>query len=63
MRSVFEALLTSASKIVFILMAVGVNVALFTGYITSEQYIPLVAMAFTFYFSHKGDSNQPYAGK
>ena len=46
-------------------MAVGVNVALFTGYVTSEQYLPLAAMAFTFYFANKGEttSNSPYLGK
>lgn len=49
-------ILNSASRIVFILMAVGVNMALFTSFITSEQYIPLVAMAFTYYFSNKGVS-------
>lgn len=56
-------ILSSASKLVFIIMALGVNTALFTGFITSEQYLPLAAMAFTFYFSNKGDSNKDYLGK
>lgn len=59
MFKVFE----SASKIVFIMMAVGVHAALFTGKITGEQYMVLAGMAFTFYFANKGESSQPYAGK
>jgi hypothetical protein len=60
-------ILNSASKLVFVLMAVGVNAALFTGFITGEQYMVLASMAFTFYFSNKG-SNQAedfssFAGK
>jgi hypothetical protein len=58
-----EKIYSSASKIVFIMMAAGINVALFTGYITSEQYIPIAAMAFTFYFSNKGEANVEYLGK
>lgn len=62
-------LLTSASKIVFLMMAIGIHAALFTGHITGEQYLVLASMAFTFYFSNKGDTpaagsaSAPYAGK
>ena len=56
-------LFQSASKIVFLLMALGVNVALFLGYITGEQYMVLASMAFTFYFSNKGDAKKEFAGK
>jgi len=61
-------ILKSASKIVFVMMAVGVHAALFTGRITGDQYMILASMAFTFYFSNKGetkpaDSGQAYAGK
>jgi len=59
MTNVFE----SASKIVFIGMALGVNAALFTGHITGDQYLVLAGMAFAFYFSNKGEANAPYAGK
>lgn len=52
-------ILSSASKIVFIMMALGVNAALFTGYLTGEQYLVLASMAFTFYFSNKGETAQP----
>lgn len=44
-------------------MAIGVNVALFLGYITGEQYMVLASMAFTFYFSNKGDAKKEFAGK
>lgn len=58
-----ENILSSASKIVFIMMAVGVHAALFTGKISGEQYMVLAGMAFTFYFANKGESSAPYAGK
>lgn len=56
-------IISSASKIVFIMMALGVHAALFTGKITGEQYMVLAGMAFTFYFANKGESSEPYAGK
>tara|TARA_R100001086_G_C11848217_1_gene261032 strand:- start:19950 stop:20141 length:192 start_codon:yes stop_codon:yes gene_type:complete len=60
-------IISSASKIVFIAMAAGVNAALFTGFITGEQYMVLASMAFTFYFSNKGSNQaedfQVYGGK
>jgi len=62
----FEAIkniVGSASKIVFILMAAGVNIALFTRHISGEQYLVLASMAFAFYFSNKGEPTQPFAGK
>lgn len=58
-----EQLLTSASKIVFIMMAVGVHAALFTNKISGEQYLVLASMAFTFYFANKGETGALYAGK
>jgi len=61
--SYFADILKSASKIVFITMAIGVNTALFTGHIDGEQYMVLAGMAFTFYFSHKGESGKPYLNK
>lgn len=53
----------SASKIVFIMMAVGVHLALFTNKIDGEQFMVLAGMAFTFYFANKGDGSQDYLGK
>lgn len=46
-------LLKSASKIVFIGMAMGSIAGLFTGFITNEQFINLALMAFAFYFTNK----------
>lgn len=58
-----NTIFSSASKIVFLMMALGVHAALFTGKITGEQYMVLAGMAFTFYFSNKGEASEPYAGK
>jgi uncharacterized membrane protein len=56
-------LLKSASKIVFVLMAVATVAALFVGKISGEQFLILAGMAFSFYFSNKGEAREPYAGK
>lgn len=53
----------SASKIVFIAVALAVIAALFTGHITGDQFMILAGMTFTFYFANKGEANKPYAGK
>jgi hypothetical protein len=53
----------SASKIVFILMAVAASAGMFIGKIDPKDFLTLVSMAFTFYFANKGDGNQPFAGK
>lgn len=58
-----EEIYTSASKIVFILMAVAVIVLTFTGKVDPKDFMMLAAMAFSFYFANKGDSDKPYAGK
>ena len=59
MRHIFE----SASKIVFILLAVTACLAFLIGRLDTKDFMVLTGMAFTFYFSHKGDSSAPYAGK
>lgn len=60
-------IITSASKIVFILMALAVIAGLFTGKIDPKDFMVLASMAFTFYFANKGETNPaggaPYAGK
>lgn len=56
-------ILKSASKIVFILMALATVAALFTEKVTGEQFLILASMAFSFYFSSKGETSQPFAGK
>jgi hypothetical protein len=54
---------TSASKIVFILMAVEVIVGMFYGKVDAKDFMILASMAFSFYFANKGESNEPFAGK
>lgn len=63
MKNAINTILQSASKLVFVLMALSVVVAMFFNKITGEQFMLLAGMTFTFYFSHKGDKNKPYAGK
>ena len=53
----------SASKIVFILMAIATIVGMLLGKIDPKDFLTLVSMAFTFYFANKGDNSQPFAGK
>lgn len=56
-------ILKSASKVVFVLMAIATIGALFIGKISGDQFLLLAGMAFSFYFSNKGDATQPFAGK
>ena len=56
-------ILKSASKVVFVLMALATIGALFLGKISGDQFLLLAGMAFSFYFSNKGDTTQPVAGK
>lgn len=60
-----QNIITSASKIVFILMAVGATVGFFTGHLSENNFMILAGAAFTFYFSNKGDTSgtTPFAGK
>lgn len=54
--------LKSASKIVFILLAVSACVGFFIGLLDADKFMLLAGMAFSFYFANKGE-NAPYAGK
>ena len=62
---------TSASKIVFILMAVVACVAFILGKLEAKDFMLLTSMSFSFYFANKGEttpdrtdgSTPPYAGK
>lgn len=56
-------ILKSASKIVFILLALTACAGFFLGKLESKDFMVLAGMAFTFYFSQKGDPTQPYLGK
>ena len=56
-------LLTSASKIVFVLMALGAVGGFFVGMLSEENFMLLAGMAFSFYFANKGNSDGGYLGK
>lgn len=58
-----NSILTSASKIVFIAMAVAVIAGLFVGKVEAKDFMVLASMAFSFYFANKGESALPYGGK
>lgn len=47
----------SATKTVFVLMALSTIAMVFTGIITGEQFLPLVTMVFLAYY--KTTNNQP----
>ena len=63
MFNAITTILRSASKLVFVMMTLAVIIALFVDKITGEQFMLLAGMAFTFYFSNKGDAKEPFAGK
>lgn len=58
-----KELFRSASKIVFLMIAITVCVAFFVGKLESQHFMILASMAFTFYFANKGDNSKPYADK
>jgi len=58
-----EEIFKSASKIVFIMMALFSCVGFVVGKLEAEQFMLLSGMAFSFYFAHKGDSNEAHLGK
>ena len=59
MRSAFN----SASKFVFIIIAITVCAGFAWGMLEAKDFMVLASMAFAFYFSFKGDNNQTFAGK
>jgi len=56
-------ILKSASKIVFLALALTACVGFFIGKLESADFMVLAGMAFGFYFSFKGDNLKEYAGK
>lgn len=52
-------ILNSASKIVFILIAIACIAGLFTGKITGEQFMILAGMTFAYYFTRKNGQTKP----
>ena len=59
----FQNIMKSGAKIVFITLAIGATVGLFTGHIAEDNFMILAVSAFSFYFANKGDSSQDYLGK
>lgn len=55
--------LKSASKIVFLLIALTACIGFFIDKLESTDFMVLASMAFTFYFAAKGDTSKPYADK
>lgn len=58
-----QKIYSSASKIVFILMALATVVGMFYGIVDAKDFMILASMAFSFYFANKGEGNQPFVGK
>lgn len=56
-------ILNSASKTVFVLLTITACVAFIIGKLPVDQFMILAIAASSFYFSNKGDSSQPFAGK
>ncbi|MFA5272324.1 MAG: hypothetical protein WC412_08345 [Candidatus Omnitrophota bacterium] len=56
-------ILESASKIVFILMAIATVGLTFIRVVEAKDFMILAGMAFTFYFSNKGTEKENYLGK
>jgi len=50
-------ILNSASKIVFILIALAVIGAMFMGLISGEQFMVIASMVFAFYFTKSAPSS------
>lgn len=58
-----NSVLTSASKFVFILLAVTACIGFAAGILEAKDFMLLATGAFSFYFANKGNENLPYAGK
>ena len=56
-------LLSSASKLVFILIAVAASIGFFMGLLSEDNFMILATGAFAFFFSYKGNEGAEYAGK
>lgn len=56
-------ILNSASKTVFVLLTITACAAFIIGKLPVDQFMILAIAASSFYFSNKGDTSQPFAGK
>jgi len=63
-NEILKSLMTSASKIVLLVITGAMTAALFTGHVSEDTFKSVALMVMTFYFTRKGDSpEQPYEGK
>ncbi|KND49805.1 MAG: hypothetical protein AB203_01810 [Parcubacteria bacterium C7867-008] len=53
----------SASKLVFLVLTLTACAGFILNKLPVDQFMILAIAASSFYFSNKGDSSQPYAGK
>lgn len=64
-----QNILKSASKLVFVLMALGALIGFFMGRLSEGNFMILCGGAFTFYFAAKGETGKrdgggaPFGGK
>jgi len=63
MFNAIATILKSASKLVFVMIAITVCIGFFFGKLESQDFMVLAMSAFTFYFSNKGNTKEPFAGK
>lgn len=63
MLNAIQNILGSASKLVFLMLALTACVSFFMGMLESKDFMLLAGMAFAFYFANKGEPTQPFAGK
>jgi len=56
-------ILQSASKLVFIMVAATVCGAYLMALMDTKDFMVLASMAFSFYFSQKGESGSSFGGK
>lgn len=56
-------ILKSASKMVFIALAMTACAGFLLGKLPVDQFMVLAVGAFSFYFSHKGEGGIEFAGK
>jgi len=56
-------ILESASKIVFIMIAIAVIGLTFMKIVEAKDFLVIAGMVFTYYFSNKGNESNNYLGK
>lgn len=62
-KEIAMEILKSASKVVFILLALTACGGFLNGVLGEDNFMVLAVAAFSFYFSFKGNGKKEYAGK